>query len=57
MTLKKLFISLILSPIIFYIFYGIASLAGASYEMSHGDVFIVWVLMAILINMSMTQKE
>ena len=49
-TLLKLIISLVLSPIaIFAVLMG-AKLSGASYEMSHGETFIVWILMAILIN-------
>ena len=56
-TLQKLLISLVLSPIVFYVFYGLANLMGASYKLSHGESFIIWVLMAILINLSMTKKN
>ena len=49
-ALKNLIISLILSPIFIYIVLLIAKLSGATYEMSHGDTFIIWILMAILIN-------
>ena len=56
-TIQKLLISLIVSPIVFYLFYGIASLAGAAYAISNGETFIIWVLMAILVNLSMTKKE
>ena len=52
-TITRLVLCLVLSPIVF----GIAKLAGANYEISHGDSFIVWVLMAILINLSITNKS
>jgi len=50
-------VSLILSPIIIYIVLTIARLAGANYEMTHGETWIIWVLMAILIKMSIEKKE
>ncbi len=49
-ALKNLIISLILSPIVIYIVLLVAKFSGATYEMSHGDTFIIWLLMAILIN-------
>ena len=49
-ALKNLIISLILSPIFIYIVLLIAKFSGAKYQMSHGDTFIIWILMAILIN-------
>ena len=49
-ALKNLIISLILSPIVIYIVLLVAKFSGAAYEMSHGDTFIIWLLMAILIN-------
>ena len=49
-TLLSLIISLVLSPIIIYVVLLVAKFSGASYEMSHGETFIVWILMAILIN-------
>ena len=49
-VLKNLIISLILSPIVIYIVLLVAKFSGAAYEMSHGDTFIIWLLMAILIN-------
>lgn len=55
-TIINLFTCLILSPIVVYIILGIARLAGSTYEMSHGDTFIIWLLMAIMINLSMTKK-
>jgi len=47
-TFLKLFSSLILSPIIVYAVLVIAKLFGADYDMSHGEAFVVWLLMAIL---------
>jgi len=47
---------LVLSPIIIYIILSIAKLAGSTYEMSHGETFIIWLLMAIVIKLSITQK-
>ena len=49
-SLKNLIISLILSPIVIYIVLLVAKFSGAAYQMSHGDTFIIWLLMAILIN-------
>lgn len=56
-TLINLVIALVLSPIIIYVVLTVARLTGAEYEMSHGDTWIIWVLMAILIKMCMTNKE
>lgn len=55
-SVVRLIISLVLSPIVFYIIFYAAKMAGAAYEFSDGEAFIVWVLMAILINMSMVKK-
>ena len=52
----RLLICLILSPIIVYIVLGLAGLAGSSYEMTNGETFIIWLLMAITINLSLTKK-
>jgi hypothetical protein len=49
-TMLKLFGSLILSPIIVYVVLVIARIFGADYEMSHGETWILWLLMAILIS-------
>ena len=49
-TMLKLFGSLILSPIIVYVVLVIAKFFGADYEMSHGETWILWLLMAILIS-------
>ena len=60
MDLKKsilnLLVCLVLSPIIIYIILGIAKLAGSTYEMSNGETFIIWLLMAIVIRLSITPK-
>ncbi|MGB5508106.1 hypothetical protein [Robiginitalea sp.] len=56
-SLLKLAISLILSPIVVYLVLLAAKAAGSVYEMSHGETFIIWLLMAIVINLSLTGKE
>ncbi len=55
-SILTLAISLFLSPVIVYLFLGAARLAGSSYEMTHGETFIIWLLMAIVINLSLTKK-
>ena len=55
-SIIRLLISLLLSPIIVYLFLAAARLAGSVYEMSHGETFIIWLLMAIVINLSMVKK-
>ena len=55
-SLSKLAISLVLSPVVVYIILLAAKATGASYEMTHGETFIIWLLMAIVINLSMTEK-
>lgn len=61
MDIKKsiinLLICLLLSPIIIYIILGAAGLAGSSYEMTNGETWIIWLLMAVVINLSITKKE
>lgn len=56
-SLFYLLVSLILSPIVVYIVLLSAKAAGATYEMSHGETFIIWLLMAIVINLSLKKKE
>jgi len=56
-TLLKLLISLVLSPIAVYLVLIAAKIFGADYEMSHGEAFIVWLLMAILISQSWVWKK
>ena len=48
--LINLVVSLVISTIIIYGINIIAGFAGADYTFSHGEIFIVWILMAILIN-------
>lgn len=55
-SIIRLAISLFLSPVIVYIFLGLAKLFGSTYEMTNGEIFIIWLLMAILINMSVKNK-
>ena len=56
-TLSRLVISLVLSPIIVYIVLIAAKLAGSTYEMTNGETWIIWLLMAIVINLSFTNKS
>tara|TARA_B100000929_G_scaffold45710_1_gene32470 strand:- start:384 stop:593 length:210 start_codon:yes stop_codon:yes gene_type:complete len=48
-ALLKLIGCLVASPIIVYAILLIARAAGANYDMTHGETFIIWILMAILI--------
>jgi len=48
--LINLIISLIFSTIIIYAINLIAAFAGADYSFTNGEVFIIWILMAILVN-------
>ena len=45
-----LLVSLIASTIIIYAINFIAGFAGADYLFSNGEVFVIWILMAILVN-------
>ena len=45
-----LLVSLIASTIIIYAINIIAGFAGADYMFTHGEIFIIWILMAILVN-------
>lgn len=56
-SLIRLLISLVLSPVVVYIVLLSAKAAGATYEMTHGESFIIWLLMAIVINLSITKKD
>ena len=47
---RDLAISLIVSTIIIYALNIIAGFAGADYNFTNGEVFIIWILMAILVN-------
>ena len=46
----NLIISLIASTVIIYAINFIAGFAGADYSFSNGEVFVMWILMAILVN-------
>ena len=48
--LIKLIISLVVSTIIIYAINFIAGFAGADYSFTNGEVFVMWILMAILVN-------
>jgi hypothetical protein len=56
-SVLKLVISLLLSPLVVYLVLIAAKAAGSTYEMTHGETFIIWLLMAIVINLSLTNKE
>ena len=49
-ALRDLLISLIASTIIIYAINIIAGFAGADYSFTHGETFVIWILMAILVN-------
>ena len=49
-VLKDLLISLIVSTVIIYGLNIGAGFAGADYTFTHGEVFIIWILMALLVN-------
>ena len=48
-ALLKLVGCLVASPIIVYAILLIARIVGADYDMTHGETFIIWILMAILV--------
>ncbi len=48
--LINLIISLVVSTIIIYLINIIAGFAGADYSFTNGEVFVIWILMAILVN-------
>ena len=49
-ALKDLVISLVISTVIIYGLNIVAGFAGADYVFTNGEAFIVWILMAILVN-------
>ena len=49
-ALKDLLISLVISTVIIYGLNIAAGFAGADYSFTNGEAFIIWILMAILIN-------
>ena len=46
----ELILSLVISTLIIYSINFIAGFAGADYTFSNGEIFIIWILMAILVN-------
>lgn len=56
-SILNLLLALILSPIVVYIVLGLAGLAGSTYEMTNGETFMIWLLMAIVIRLSIVKKE
>ena len=48
--LTNLIVSLVISTIIIYAINIIAGFAVADYSFSNGEVFVIWILMAILVN-------
>ena len=48
--LIKLLVSLVISTIIIYSINIIAGFGGADYSFTHGETFLIWILMAILVN-------
>ena len=56
-TILKFLASLILSPIAIYAVLLLAKIFGANYEFTHGESFVVWLLMALLISNSVTWKN
>ncbi len=48
--LINLISSLIISTIIIYGINIVAGFAGADYSFTHGEIFVIWILMAILVN-------
>ena len=48
--LINLFVSLVASTVIIYTINIVAGFAGADYSFTNGEVFVIWILMAILVN-------
>ena len=48
--LISLIVSLVASTFIIYAINFIAGFAGADYSFTHGEIFIIWILMAILVH-------
>ena len=46
----NLIVSLVVSTIIIYLINFAAGFAGADYSFTNGEVFVMWILMAILVN-------
>ena len=47
---KDLLISLVVSTVIIYGLNIVVGIAGADYNFTNGEAFIIWILMAILVN-------
>ena len=48
--LTNLIVSLVASTVIIYAINFVAGFAGADYTFTNGEVFVMWILMAILVN-------
>ena len=48
--LISLLVSLVASTAIIYAINIVAGFAGADYSFTNGEVFVIWILMAILVN-------
>ena len=48
--LINLLLCLVVSTIIIYAINFVAGFAGADYSFTNGEVFVMWILMAILVN-------
>ena len=48
--LISLSVSLVASTVIIYAINIVAGFAGADYSFTNGEVFVIWILMAILVN-------
>ena len=48
--LINLIFCLVVSTIIIYAINFVAGFAGADYTFTNGEVFVIWILMAILVN-------
>jgi len=46
----NLIVSLLASTIIIYAINFVAGFAGADYSFTNGEAFVIWILMAILVN-------
>jgi hypothetical protein len=49
-AIKDLAISLVVSTVIIYGLNIVAGFAGADYTFTNGEAFMIWILMAILVN-------
>jgi hypothetical protein len=56
-TILRYLASLILSTVVIYAIVIVAGIFGADYGFSAAETFIIWILMAILLNQSVTWKK